>query len=250
MTVKASPAVSRKHGEVVCVAGVRTDGDRHRWARLFPVHFRDLAFTHRFKKYQRISLEAVRPRNDRRPESLQPVTDSLALGTVVDTGRDRSWAERRAFLEPLMVESMCEVQRRQAADRTSLGLFRPQEVQDFIAEPAAEWGSRQQAIVAQPSLFSPTRTTLEKIPYRFLYRYTCADMGCRGHEQSIVDWELSQAYRSFRDRYGEQEVVDRLRQRWLGELCGPARDTAFFVGNQHQHPDSFLVLGVFWPPQR
>jgi hypothetical protein len=26
------------------------------------------------------------------------------------------------------------------------------------------------------------------------------------------------------------------------------RDTVLFVGNQEQHPISFLVLGVFWPP--
>jgi hypothetical protein len=28
------------------------------------------------------------------------------------------------------------------------------------------------------------------------------------------------------------------------------RDTAFFVGNQHQHPTAFMVLGVWWPPKQ
>jgi len=31
-------------------------------------------------------------------------------------------------------------------------------------------------------------------------------------------------------------------ERWNG------RDTVLFVGNQEQHPASFLVLGIFWPP--
>jgi hypothetical protein len=33
-------------------------------------------------------------------------------------------------------------------------------------------------------------------------------------------------------------------------LCAADRDTAFFIGNQHQHPGSFLVLGVWWPPRQ
>jgi hypothetical protein len=40
VTVKASPAVSRTLDEVVCVAGVRTDVEPHRWVRLYPIAFR------------------------------------------------------------------------------------------------------------------------------------------------------------------------------------------------------------------
>jgi hypothetical protein len=41
-----------------------------------------------------------------------------------------------------------------------------------------------------------------------------------------------------------------MRKRWLDEVCAEDRDTAFFVGNMHQHPGSFLILGVWWPPRR
>jgi hypothetical protein len=41
-----------------------------------------------------------------------------------------------------------------------------------------------------------------------------------------------------------------MKQRWVDEMCAPGRDTAFFVGDQHQHPGSFLVLGVWWPERR
>src|SRR4051794_1133840 len=39
ITVKASPEIGRTHGETVCVAGIRLDGDERRWIRLFPVHW-------------------------------------------------------------------------------------------------------------------------------------------------------------------------------------------------------------------
>jgi hypothetical protein len=32
------------------------------------------------------------------------------------------------------------------------------------------------------------------------------------------------------------------------ETVWHGRDSVLFVGNQEQHPTSFLILGVFWPP--
>ncbi len=52
VTVKAYPNISQRYGEVVCVAGIRTDVEPNRWVRLFPIQFRDLEFSKRFKKYQ------------------------------------------------------------------------------------------------------------------------------------------------------------------------------------------------------
>jgi hypothetical protein len=54
-------------------------------------------------------------------------------------------------------------------------------------------------------------------------------------------------YRRIRDRDNWRTL---LRTRWLDEMCGSDKETAFIVGNQHQHPDGFLVLGVWWPPRR
>ncbi|MFV0318698.1 MAG: hypothetical protein ACK5O2_17270 [Microthrixaceae bacterium] len=38
-----------------------------------------------------------------------------------------------------------------------------------------------------------------------------------------------------------------MRQKFVDELWADGRDTVLFVGNQEQHPHSFLVLGIFWP---
>jgi len=35
--------------------------------------------------------------------------------------------------------------------------------------------------------------------------------------------------------------------RWQEDLW-QGKDSLIFVGNQHQRPQGFLVLGVFWPP--
>jgi hypothetical protein len=87
---------------------------------------------------------------------------------------------------------------------------------------------------------------LEQVPWTFRYRYKCDMVGCPGHSQSIIDWEISQFYRRVRNF---DDWRDRMRKRWVDEVCGTDRDTAFFVGNMHQHPGSFLILGVWWPPR-
>jgi hypothetical protein len=247
VTVKAYPAISRRHGESVCVAGIRTDLAVPEWVRLWPIGFRDLPFSRRFAKYQEITVDVDRSR-DSRPESYRPITDSLTLGKII--GSDHGWSHRERYVSPLVVESMCSVIKAQEADGTSLGVFRPSVVTDFVIEPESpDWKVNQQAVIAQPSLFVPDKTALRKIPYRFKYRYRCSTKDCPGHEQSIVDWEVGQAYLGW-TAYDEAQRLERIRRKWLGELCGGDKDVHFFVGNQHQHPTSFLVLGVYYPPKQ
>ncbi|MBX5474524.1 MAG: hypothetical protein IRZ20_05870 [Thermoleophilia bacterium] len=247
VTVKAYPAISQKYGEVVCVAGIRTDTPDPEWARLFPVPYRDMPFAQRFKKYQVISLEARKHSGDKRPETYRPTVATLTVGEFLDT--KNAWAKRRAFVEPLVVESMCEIRRRQQMDGTSLGAFRPAEVLDFVIDKnVEEWDDSKAGIAAQPSLFFPTKDGLERIPFRFRYRYRCSTPGCREHTQSMIDWELAQSWRKWRELYDETTLLENLRKRFLETMCGPGKDTIFFVGNQHRRPTTFLVLGVFWPP--
>jgi hypothetical protein len=251
--VKAYPALSTKYGEVVCVAGVRTDGERPQWVRLWPVSFRALEFTDRFSKYQLIDVDVFRPPSDRRPESWSPQLPTLTLGTKLPTSR--GWQARRDIIEPVVVESMCWLQRQQASAGTSLGVFRPAVVDDFEVTPAddadliAEHIRRAQS-AAQSTLFGPKGTPLEASPYKFKYHYKCADSRCGGHHQTVIDWEAVQAARQWRTGYDEPALRDKLRDKWLGELCSAERDSMFYVGNMHLNPVSFLVLGVFWPPRR
>ena len=187
------------------------------------------------------------PTPGRSIKPIRPITDKLALGRTIGTKQD--WLERRRLIEPLVVESMCEVAARQLQDKTSLGMFRPGEVLDLVVEKeTTEWNSKHEAVIAQPSLFAPDKKGLMNVPYRFKFRYRCVTAGCAGHEQTIVDWEIAQAFLSWTD-YSVAERLVRIRRRWLEDLCGPSRDAHFYVGNQNQHPGSFLVLGVFWPPK-
>lgn len=241
ITVKAYPALGRRVGEAVCVAGVRTDTGVPEWVRLFPVPFRDLPYGVQFRKYDIVRLN-VRPSADTRPESLDPEIGTLEVIDHLDAGG--IWPDRRAVLDVLPVTTTCDLNRQDPID-TTLAWIRPREVTDFVIEerdPDRDpTYARQLLTQAQGRLFGDQ---LEVIPFTFRYEYTCEAPACGGHRQSIIDWETSQMWRTLRDRPNWRDLM---RQKWLTEVCAPDRDVRFFMGNQHQHPRSFLILGVWWP---
>jgi hypothetical protein len=243
VAVKAYPVRTDGHGEAVCVAGVRLDVEPPAWVRVFPVPFRRLPKDQQFRKFDVISLEVVRSA-DSRPESWEPRADTIAVVGAKST--KSGWLDRRQIIEPLLIRSMCEVQRRQALDGTSLAVFRPREILAWSVEPAAP----KPPAGTQLDMFEPSLEALEDIPYKFRYRYTCRDEpACPGHQQRVLDWELGQAYRSWRRRYGDDEGALRaIQQKWRDEVVAPDRDVMLFVGSIARYPASFCVLGVFWPP--
>jgi hypothetical protein len=262
--VKAYPAVSTKYGEVACIAGVqfRDTGPfsppEVQWIRLFPVPFRDLEDTQKFKKYQPIRVRVESHSGDSRPETRRPDRESLELAGDVVPSKD-AWRARRPYVEPLMVDSMCAIQEAREEDRTSLGIFRPAEILGLDIEPIdvekekkdlAEDMARREA---QGSLLKGAEIDEEKellgaldlIPYRFKLEYRCTDASCKkGHSQSILDREILQLFRRQRHRSDWEEVV---RRHVLEKVCGPTKDLALIVGNQHRYENAFLVLGFWWP---
>ncbi|MFZ1072970.1 MAG: hypothetical protein WAO21_05985 [Verrucomicrobiia bacterium] len=240
ITVKAYPNPSQKYQETVCVAGVTKEEG---WVRLYPISFRHLPKGLQFKKYQIIRLK-MRKHEDTRPESFRPDQQSFRLDKILSTAE--GWRERKNWLLPTVKASMCEILALQRETGVSLGMFKPKEICELVVEKAdREWN----AIINQLSLFENPGKPLELIPFRFKYKYVCDDPHCKGHEQSIIDWEACELYRKLRESEADDNALwDKMRRKWIDELWGQDKDSYLFVGNQRVHPRSFLVLGVFWPP--
>ena len=71
VTVKTYPTLSTKYGETVCTAGIREDGT---WVRIYPVPFRRLHETERYKKYDWIECQLRPSSQDHRPDSLSTLS--------------------------------------------------------------------------------------------------------------------------------------------------------------------------------
>ena len=146
---------------------------------------------------------------------------------------------------------MCRIQHeREERGHPTLGVFRPYEIRRLLIEPVAkDWTEAQLATLKQSTLFEKAPTQiLEKIPFDFRYEFRCGDVDCRGHTMMCTDWEMGQSYRAWRSAYGERWEA-AFRQRYEIEMIQKC-ETSFFVGTIHQHPNNWIIVGLFYPPKK
>lgn len=244
ITVKTYPVPARKGVEVSCTAGITEDG---KWIRLFPMPYRLMDDAQQFRKYEWIEAPLKKAGNDSRPESFNPQIDQIEIGDSVST--KNNWSDRWDIVRPLVQPSMCGIQRKRDEEGSpTLGIFKPT-VSRLIIEKAetADWSQGQKDTLSQTSLFyNLPDTPLQKIPYDFKYEFRCADPECKGHTMTCTDWEMGQSYRSWARQYGNG-WEEKFREKYEQELV-KKRDLHFFVGNLHQHPGTWIVVGLFYPP--
>jgi hypothetical protein len=247
--VKAYPEPSETYVETVCVAAVTVpDG---RWVRLYPIRFNDYPPEKKFKKYQIFEAEAVKSEKDSRPESYRIDEDTIrVIGEPIGTGG--GWSERKRMLANVPVSSLCELQRLQKVEKKSLGMIRVREVTGFLrkeAEPGKyEATDKKLEYAANPDLFIDRKLRMEGLSFKYQYWFLCADPSCKGHKCSVIDWEAYELHRKMRVKHGEEGAFEKVRQKYVDQICGPDKETYFFMGNMHRYPGSFLVLGAFYPP--
>ena len=247
VTVMTYPHPSQSYQEVVCTAGITEAGE---WVRLYPVDYRYQPRDRQFHKYQWIEVD-LEPRgsgNDNRKESRKPDLDSIRiLGEPLST-KD-AWRERRRIIDGMPHHALNELKTLHENDRTSLGIVRPKKVHDLTISPAdPEWKPEWQALFEQMRLFGPPQKPLRKIPYTFRYVFECEDDD-KTHEIMIEDWELGMLFLKEAERLGSDEAAaGSVKKKYLGEVCRDDKDTRFFMGTHFPY-NTWLVLGVFWPPK-
>jgi len=249
MLVKTYPIPSRKYEETVCCAGI--DAETRSWIRMYPVNFGSLDEYARFAKWQFIDATWSPSPSDARPESRKVHQDSIRAGERLPAGS--GWEARRAWLDPIVDPSLEWLLDANLSSKQSLGAIRPARIERFIIRAASAATAEQVGRVEQLRMewtgSTEPKGELELLPFDFLYRFTCRDDRCKGHEMQIFDWELGQAYRNFRRtyqaRHGPNGWEAKLRQKYESEL--PSRDLHLLLGTHHRW-GSWLIVGVVAPP--
>lgn len=149
-------------------------------------------------------------------------------------------------------KSLEEIEDKYRSDKISLGIFKPKEIIDFIVEKdISHWSKKNQQILSQLRLFGTQPKSLEKIPFKFSYKFICSDKRCqKPHKLSIVDWEIFELYRGIKKnyQYDMDIILEKVKNKWFNEMWNSKRDSYLIVGTQYPNP-TFMVLGVFWPPK-
>lgn len=237
--VKAFPQPSKAHEETVCCAGTTEDG--RELLRLFPIRFRRLPREHQFDRFDLVEMSITKAK-DARPESFRVDEGSIRL---LERGSSLSDATKLQLWQPFIAPSLTQLHADNRASNRSLGIIRPDAGSlKFIVKPAkdADAEDRQvaeQVLQAQQSSFlEDPLTPLQKPEFAFIYRYTSAG---QRHEHMIHDWEVQEACRQYKRRYGDA-ALEHL-QRMYGETI-PARNLHFIMGTMAAHPRTFIVIGL------
>lgn len=245
--VMTYPHPSSSYQELVCTAGITKAGE---WVRLYPIDYRYRPREQQFRKYQWIELD-LEPKgagNDDRKESRRPNLDSIQiLGAPLSTAD--AWKERRAIIDALPHSTRKQLEVAYATDKTSLGIVRPTRILDLeIREADAEWKPEWKKLFSQLTLFGPQQKPLRKIPYSFHYIFECEDSE-KPHVAMCEDWELGVLFLNESERLGSDKLAaESVKTKFFGELCRSDKDTRFFMGTFFPY-NTWLVLGVFWPPK-
>ncbi|MGG7509371.1 hypothetical protein [Plantibacter sp. YIM 135249] len=251
ITVKASPEPSEQHGDTVCVAGVRLDRGKPEWIRLYPVPFRWMSTAQQFGKYEVIDVDIHRPRDDTRFESYRINGESVSRSVTAV----KDAAARGAILDPMIGPTMCELRQGVIADprAQSLGLVEVREMKGMTVRQHPGWSPEQQrkidrALEQQPLFGDGPPPRLDAPRFLAQYSYLCMTDTCAGHDQRMLDWELTAFERRWLGR-SDELTKEAIKKRFLDELCAPSKRVNFFVGNM-AHPTkrrSYSILGVYAP---
>lgn len=247
ITVMTYPHPSERYQELVCTAGITED---HQWIRLYPIDYRYRPHGQQFHKYQwiEVELEEQADRQDRRKESRTPRLETLRVLRPPLTTKD-GWRERREIVDRMPHSTIKELKALYESERVSLGIVRPARVLDLQVKLAPkDWKPKWDEILKQMRLFGPPPKPLRKLPYTFHYVFECED-STQPHRAMIEDWELGALFLKEADRLGsDKAAADNVKTKFFGEMCDPSKDTRFFMGTRFPY-NTWLVLGVFWPPK-
>lgn len=247
ITTKTYPSISTKYKETVCTAGVLLDDDENplQWIRIYPIRYRYLDFDKRYPRWSIISAKIEKNNKDYRSESFKIDDESLRIIRKVDTKNE--WEERKSLVLPLKFRSIEHIQQQYK----SLGIIEPRSIEKYFhRKTEREWSNTQKAVLDQLDLFEP-KIDLEKIPYQFVYQFT--DQDNVSHKYSISDWEIMQLYRKCREMsifsglQAEQAALEKVKQRLENDFL-KNKDLYFIVGNLKNHSQSFMIIGLFYPP--
>jgi hypothetical protein len=231
--VKALPQVSENHGETVCVAAM---DDQRRWFRFYPVAFRQLEDTQKFKRWHRVKLRGRLPeiRKDNRSESRNVDQDSIKLLGKMPSDR------RSAFIEPAIVAST----KKERSEGRSLALIRPSDAQFFhrprSLDEIAKRRSLYSRLLAAPDMFAAKSIIpLTPAPYEFGYRYRDDD---GPHECLCHDWEVEQTFLNWRRDHDEKKTLDMVQDTFGRRY--PEDGFVLAMGTHSRYPDVWMIIGV------
>lgn len=158
-------------------------------------------------------------------------------------------------MENVDTPTMCQLQAgaREDVNAASLAAVRPARVDRLSFAPSPGWSTDQlrrfEAYRNQGTLFDDVPLPILRPPrFRVHLHYRCETGGCDGHEQTIIDWELTALQARYRGST-DQELKAVITRNFFENPFGLKKAPLIFVGNQEdiRRRAAYTVLGLYYP---
>lgn len=218
--------------------------------RVYPVPYRFLDDEQKFPKFSWLEVMVQQDSRDGRPESYKlrdyhriRVLETLPVSGVSKKLKRENWAKRKKlimdFVEPMenIINNWKE---------KTLGIVKPREVLEFyIQREEVKLSKDQEAVLRQGFLYTD-RNPLEIIPLSFRYKFV--DDSGKEHNYKLLDWEVYQAYRSWRKRYPDEDILlKKIKEKFFDWML--TRDLYFVLGNHNRWRHKFFIVGLLYFPR-
>lgn len=248
---KTYPSPSAKYIETSCVAAMNEAGILF---RIYPVPFRWLKESEKFKKWQWIRARIEKTNSDKRPESYRIDVSSIQFqDKPIPT--TNNWEQRRYWLNKLpMFTDFDSLETARQSKNITLALLKPKHIErlEIKLSRNANWTEEELEKLLQSQrqghLFEQENEKnelkqLRKLPYDFYYHYKDDFSEMRKHK--IVDWEAGALYWNLANK--NQDWETKFRNKYEHEFAG--KDLMFLMGTIHRFPDQWLIISVIYPPK-
>ena len=147
---------------------------------------------------------------------------------------------------------------------TSLAVFKPTEIVDFVWEPCARERDEKKvkaiySRAAQGNLFDTEEERqvkrhfkiVDKVPYEFSYVFKSDDGKTR--KLMIEDWEVGALFRKCTQYYkiSEEDACKKVKEKYFDDFA-KKKDLHFFLGTTKKFhffaKNPFIIIGTFTPP--
>lgn len=221
---RAGPELIADGRHTVCLGGW---SDTKGFVRLYPTHLYSSA-----KRWNVIKVPVEQDdSHDWRDESWKIVGSKEEWDTLYEKVEEVGRLERHEAIDLIKdIPKTCPMQLNE--DEKSMGIVEPEEIHDAYLEPVKD------PEPIQADLSGNELRSKKSYPHKLYIEYTCKDCAAKGrHRQHCIEWGIYRFWDTVPDAPPDQ-VIDNLH------LLDDDWKKFFFVGNQHHHPTSFIVISV------
>jgi hypothetical protein len=221
---RAGPEFIKDGRHTVCLGGWSQSKG---FVRLYP--------THLYSDAQRWNIIKVPVEQDEghdwRDESWKIVGSKADWDTLYEKVEEVDRLERGDAIE-LMREIPKTCPNKLNEDKKSLGVVEPEEIHDAYLEPVED----QEPV--QVDMQGHELKSKRSYPHKLYIEYTCKECAAKGkHRQHCIEWGIFRFWDKNPDAPPDL-VIDNL------QLLNDDWKKYFFVGNQQNRPNSFIVISV------